>query len=118
MASLRANLALTEAVAILQNMKKPFREQPLPHRAGLFHNFRPTPLAFALFWLFPAASQAAMGLPPFQIDPVLLQPAPKAEPAPGRGPVAAQPPAAPEATRPVAPAVEILAAPMTTPAQT
>lgn len=82
MASIRVDLALTEAVAILQNMKKPFREQSLPHRAGLFHDFRPTPLAFALFWLFPAASQAALGLPPFQIDPVLLQPAPKATPKP------------------------------------
>ena len=77
MASIRVHLTLTEAVAILQNMKKPFREQSLPHRAGLFHNFRPTPLAFALFWLFPATSQAALGLPPFQIDPILLQPAPK-----------------------------------------
>ncbi|MDP3483071.1 MAG: LPS assembly protein LptD [Sulfuricella sp.] len=98
-------------------MKKPFREQSLPHRAGLFHDFRPTPLAFALFWLFPAASQAALGLPPFQIDPVLLQPAPKAEPAPGREPVSAQPPAAPEATRSVTPAVETLTPPITTPAR-
>ncbi|MHB1292036.1 MAG: LPS-assembly protein LptD [Sulfuricella sp.] len=80
-------------------MKKPSREQSLPPRAGLFHNFRPTPLAFALFWLFPAASQAALSLPPFQIDPVLLQPAPNAEPAPRREPVAAQTPATvPEAT--------------------
>lgn len=40
---------------------------------------RPTPLAFALFWLFPAASQAAPGQPPFQLDPALLQPTPVAE---------------------------------------
>lgn len=99
-------------------MKKPFREQSMPHMAGLFHDFRPTPLAFALFWLFPAASQAALSLPLFQIDPVLLQPAPKTVPAPRREPVAAQPPAVPEATRPVAPAAEILASPITTPAKT
>ncbi|HUX62563.1 LPS-assembly protein LptD [Sulfuricella sp.] len=99
-------------------MKKPFREQSLLHRARLFHNFRPTPLAFALFWLFPAASQAALSLPPFQIDPVLLQPAPKPEPAPRREPGAAQPPAtAPEATRPVVLAAEDLTAPITTPTQ-
>ncbi len=91
-------------------MKKPFREQPLPHRAGLFHDFRLTPLAFALFWLFPATSQAAVGLPPLQIDPVLLQPAPKAVPAPRREPVAAPPP--------VAPAAEIQPTPATTPTQT
>jgi len=98
-------------------MKKPSREQSLPHPAGLFHNFRPTPLAFALSWLFPAVSQAALGLPPFQITPVLVQPVSKAEPTPKREPVAAQHSAAPEATSPVAPAVEILAAPITTPAQ-
>jgi LPS-assembly protein len=63
-------------------MKKSFREQSLPHRAGLFHGFRPTSLAFALFWLFPAASQAALDLSPLQLDPVLLKPAPKAQPAP------------------------------------
>ena len=120
MASIRAKLALIEAVAILQNMKKPFREQSLPHMAGLSHNFRPTPLAFALFWLFPAISQAALSLPPFRIDPVLLQPAPKT--APRREPVAEQPaptaPVVPEATRPVAPAAEIPTAPITTPAGT
>ncbi|BAN36361.1 organic solvent tolerance protein [Sulfuricella denitrificans skB26] len=99
-------------------MKKPFREQPLPRMAGLFHGFRPTPLAFALFWLFPAASQAALGLPSLQIDPVLLQPAPKAIPAPKRGPVTAQPATVPEAARPVPPAAETLAAPITTPTQT
>ncbi|MBU1691357.1 MAG: LPS assembly protein LptD [Gammaproteobacteria bacterium] len=99
-------------------MKKPFREQPLPRMAGLFHGFRPTPLAFALFWLFPAASQAALGLPSLQIDPVLLQPAPKAIPAPKREPVTAQPPTVPEAARPVAPVAEILSAPVTTPVQT
>lgn len=84
--------------------------------AGLSHNFRPTPLAFALFWLFPAISQAALSLPPFRIDPILLQPAPKT--APRREPVAAQPPPTPEATRPVAPAAEIQTAPITTPART
>jgi LPS-assembly protein len=99
-------------------MKKPFREQSLPHRAGLLHSFHPTPLAFALFWLFPAASQATLGLPPFKLDPVLLQPAPKAELAPGREPLAAQLPAAPEATGPVARAAEILTAPITTSTQT
>ncbi len=95
-------------------MKKTFREQPLPHLSGLFHNFRPTPLAYALFWLFPTASQAALNLPPFQIAPILLQPAPKVEPAPVREPVAAR---APEATRPVAPADETLSA-LTTPTRT
>jgi LPS-assembly protein len=99
-------------------MKKPSREQSLPHRAELFHDFRPTPLAFALFWLFPAASHAALGLPPFQIDPILLQPPTKAEPAPRREPVAAQPSPAPVTTRPIAPAAEIPAAPITTPART
>lgn len=107
MASIRVCLALTEAVAILQNMKKPFREQPLPHRAGLFHDFRPTPLAFALFWLFPAASQAALGLPPFRIDPVLLQPAPKATPKP----VAVAQPAEAEAAATPAARVQEAAAP-------
>ncbi|MHB8165735.1 MAG: LPS assembly protein LptD [Sulfuricella sp.] len=102
---------MTHFASILQVRQAP--------RAGLFHNFRPTPLAFALFWLFPAASQAALSLPPLQIDPVLLQPAPKAEPAPRREPVAAQAPATvPEATRPVVPGAEILPAPITTPTQT
>jgi len=99
-------------------MKKPSTEQPLPRRARLFPNFRPTPLAYALFWLFPAASQAALNLPPFQIDPVLLQPAPKTVPAPRREPAAARPPAVSETAKPVAPAAETLAAPVTTPAQT
>lgn len=109
MASIHVCLALTEAVAILQNMKKPFREQPLPHRAGLFHDFRPTPLAFALFWLFPAASQAALGLPPFQIDPVLLQPAPKATPKPV---AVAQPAEAEAAATPAAPIQETSGTPL------
>ena len=80
-------------------MKKPSREQSLPHTARLFHNFRPTPLAFALFWLFPAASQAALGLPPFQIAPVLMQPVPKAEPPPKPESVAVKP-TAPSITTP------------------
>jgi LPS-assembly protein len=91
-------------------MKKPFREQSLPHRAGLFPNFCLTPLAFALFWLFPATSQAAVGLPPLQINPILLQPAPKTAPAPRRELVTAPPP--------VAPAVEIQPPSATTPTQT
>ena len=98
MASIRVHQALIEAVAILQNMKKPFREQSVPHSAGPFHHFRPTPLAFTLFWLLPAVSQAALSLPPLQIDPVLLQPALKNEPA----------------STSVAPAAEILPSPITT----
>lgn len=72
--------------------------------AGLLHHFRPAPLAFALFWLFPVASQAATSLFPFQITPALLQPAPRREP------VVTPPPA-----EPVSPGVEILPAPITTP---
>ncbi len=64
-------------------MKKPFRETPSPRANGRFHDFRPTPLAFALICLFPATAQAALNLPQLQIDPALLQPAtpPVANPA-------------------------------------
>lgn len=79
-------------------MKKPCREKPWPRRGGLLHDFRPTPLALALLCLFPAASQAALNLPPFQIDPGLLQPAARDAPVQQRAPDAAeQPPGSPAA---------------------
>lgn len=71
-------------------MKKPCREKPVPRVTRLFHNFRPTPLAFALLCLSPAAAQAALNLPPFQVDPGLLQPTPGAGPAQAQKPAAAQ----------------------------
>ncbi|MDD5330704.1 MAG: LPS-assembly protein LptD [Sulfuricella sp.] len=77
-------------------MKKIFREPP-SRANGRFHDFRPTPLAFALIWLFPATAQAALNLPPFQIDPALLQPAPaprRAAPAPAAAPATELHPAA------------------------
>ncbi|MBC7294215.1 MAG: hypothetical protein H5T84_08990, partial [Thermoleophilia bacterium] len=61
-------------------MKKPFREKPPHHAAGLFHDLRPAPLTLALLCLFPATAQAALNLPSFQIDPALLQPATKDQP--------------------------------------
>lgn len=95
---------LTGAVAVFQNMKKPCREKPLPHSGRLFHDFRPTPLALALLCLFPAASQAALNLPPLQINPSLLQPAAKDVPAQKREPAAApefhSPAAQPQAATP------------------
>lgn len=95
-------LALTGAVVVFQNMKKPCREKPLPRVGGLFHDFRPTPLALALLCLFPAASQAALNLPPFQIDPGLLQPATRDVPAQKREPTAAPDKAVPESYSPAA----------------
>lgn len=92
------------AIAIFQNMKKPYREMPLPNGDGHPHDFRPTPLVLALVCLFPVAAQAALTLPALQIDPGLLQPPAKSQ---------AQPKAAPASS----PAVEAVRAPQGAAAQ-
>lgn len=96
-------------------MKKTLRAHSLPLKAGLFHYFRPTPLAFALFWLFPVASQASLGLPPLQIDPALLQPAPKSKLAPKSETTVAQTTASPVEIKPLTPAAEAPVIPATKP---
>ena len=82
-------------------MKKPFREKPPHHAAGLFHDLRPAPLTLALLCLFPAAAQAALNLPSFQIDPGLLQPATKDQPQQQAVPATAGNGPAPQATEPL-----------------
>lgn len=80
----------------IYNMKKTSRETQPPRARSRFHHFRPTPLALALFCATPAVSQAALNLPPFQIDPALMQPAT----APSR-PATTSPAAQPQAAVPM-----------------